>query len=125
MEIRVQIFSIIISFGLIFAVFELIRKKRFLERYSLLWFFSAIVLFILAVWRGLLEKLAWILGIDYAPSALFIVFAFLGILMFLHFTTVISKLAIQNKKLGQEIALLRYELEKSKTKRSSNYSETE
>ena len=122
MGIRVQIISVIISVGLVFVIFELIRKRRFLEKYSLLWFFSAVVLFILAIWRGLLEKLAWILGIEYAPSALFLVFAFLGILMFLHFTTVISKLTIQNKKLGQEIALLRYELNKGKVEKSSDHS---
>lgn len=114
MGIRVQIFSVIISVGLVLVIFELIRKRRFLEKYSLLWFFSAVVLFILAIWRGLLDKLAWILGIEYAPSALFLVFAFLGILMFLHFTTVISKLTVQNKRLGQELAILRYELEKER-----------
>jgi len=121
LEVRVQIISIIISIALVLSIFELIRKKRFLEKYSLLWFFSAIILFILAVWRGLLDKLAWILGIDYAPSALFLVFAFLGILMFLHFTTVISKLTIQNKRLGQELALLRYEL----TKKSAEKNQTD
>jgi hypothetical protein len=114
MEIRVQIISVIASLGLIFFIFELIRKRKFLEKYSILWIFSGIVLFVLAIWRSLLEKLAWVLGIEYAPSALFLVFIFLGILMFLHFTMVISRLTTQNKRLGQEIALLKHELEKYK-----------
>ena len=33
---------------------ELVRQRKLLERYALLWLFSGVVLLGLAVWRGLL-----------------------------------------------------------------------
>ena len=38
--------------GLFFLVFELVRRRRLMERYALLWLFATAVLLGLAVWRG-------------------------------------------------------------------------
>ena len=107
---RVQILAIAGSVLMVFLIFELIRKKRLLEQYSLLWLGSAVVLFILSIWRDLLEKIAALMGVYYAPSALFIIALFCGIVLFLHFSIIISKLTKQNIILAQELALLREEL---------------
>ncbi len=107
MNLRIQIFAILGSVLIAAFIFELIRKRKLLERYSLLWFGSVLVLIILSLWRELLEKAAALMGVYYAPSALFIVAIFCGVVLFVHFTIVISKLTEQNKTLAQEVALLK------------------
>jgi hypothetical protein len=106
METRVQVVAILVSALLTLGLLELVRQRRLLERYALLWLFSAGFLLVLSIWTGLLEKLASLVGIVYPPSALF-VFAFGFILvLLLHFSVAVSKLADQNKVLAQKLALL-------------------
>jgi hypothetical protein len=108
---RLQILAIIVTGGLFFLVFELVRQRRLLERYALLWLFSSFVLLSLSVWRGALEELASAVGIFYAPSALFAVaFGFVLVLL-LHFSLVISRLAEQTKVLAQRVGLLQHEVD--------------
>ena len=108
---RLQILAIIVTAGLFVLVFELVRQRRLLERYALLWLFSSAVLLGLSIWRGALEELASAVGIFYAPSALFAVaFGFVLVLL-LHFSLVISRLAEQTKVLAQRVGLLQYEVD--------------
>ncbi len=106
MELRLQLVAVVLTVGLLFIVLELVRRRRLLERYALLWLFSAVVLMGLAAWRGLLESVAALMGIYYAPSALFVIaFGFILVLL-LHFSIAVSKLADQSKVLAQRLALL-------------------
>lgn len=116
MNVRIQILAIFGSLLIAVFIFELIRKRKLIERYSLLWFGSVLVLIVLSLWRGLLEQAASVMGVDYAPSALFIVAIFCGTVLFVHFTIVISKLTEQNKMLAQELALLKEKLESKELK---------
>ena len=108
---RLQLLAILVTAGLFLLVFELVRRRRLLERYALLWLFASVILLGLSIWRGLLEDLASAVGIFYAPSALFAVaFGFVLILL-LHFSLVISRLAEQSKVLAQRVGMLRNEVE--------------
>ena len=121
MDSRIQIVAILITGLLLLSVLELVRRRRMMERYALLWLFSAGVLLLLAVWRGLLEELAGRIGIFYAPSALFVVaFGFI-LLMLLHFSTVISGLTDQNKLLAQELGLLRQRVASLESRAASEH----
>lgn len=111
MALRIQLLSIVVTGGLFVLVFELVRRRKLMERYALLWLFSSAVLLVLAVWRGLLNELAHTVGIYYAPSALFaIAFGFILVLL-LHFSLVISRLAEQNKVLAQRLGLLQQRID--------------
>ncbi len=106
MEPRVQVVAIALATGLLLVLLLLVRRRRLLERYAILWLLSALALLVLASWTGLLEALADVVGIAYAPSALF-VFAFSFVLvLLLHFSVAVSRLADQNKVLAQRLALL-------------------
>ena len=106
MELRIQIVSIAAAAGLFLAVFELVRRRRLLERYALLWLFSALALLGLAVWSGLLERISSTIGIIYPPNALFLIaFGFVLILL-LHFSIAVSRLTDQTKVLAQRLAML-------------------
>jgi hypothetical protein len=111
MELRLQIVSIGATLALFVLVFELVRRRRLMERYALLWLFSTVVLLGLAVWKDLLEQVASAIGIFYAPSALFVVaFGFI-LAILLHFSLVISRLADQTKVLAQRVGLLQQRLD--------------
>jgi hypothetical protein len=106
MEVRVQIVAVIASGGLLLGVLELVRRRRMLERYALLWLFSAVILLVLAVWKGALGLISNAIGVFYPPTALFVVaFGFILVLL-LHFSLAVSRLTDQTKVLAQRLALL-------------------
>jgi hypothetical protein len=108
---KLQLIAIALTGGLLLLILELIRRRRLMERYSLLWLFSAAVLFVLAVWKGLLASVASLVGISTASNALFVIaFGFVLVLL-LHFSLVVSRLADQNKVLAQRLGLLQQQVE--------------
>ena len=116
MDVRIQIVAIVAAGGLIVVLLELVRRRSLLERYALLWLFSALVLLGLAVWRGLLEQVASAIGVAYPPNALFLIaFGFVLVLL-LHFSLAVSRLSDQTKVLAQRLALLEERLERRRHK---------
>jgi hypothetical protein len=111
MESRVQIVAILVAAGLFGVILELVRRRRLMERYALLWLGSAVVLLVLSVWRNGLELFASAVGVAYAPSALFLVALGFILLLLLHFSLVISRLADQTKVLAQRVGLLQHEID--------------
>jgi len=114
MEFRLQLFSILVGVVLLGIIFQLIRKNRLLEQYSLLWIASAVILIVMAVWQDVWVKISSMIGILYPPSTLFLVAIICGMVIALHFSVVISGLKRQNNKLAQEMGLLRGEMESLK-----------
>ena len=110
METRVQIVAIVGAIGLLLAVLEMVRRRRLLERYALLWLFSALVILALAVWRGALEQVAKAVGIYSPPNALFFIALGFILLLLLHFSAAVSRLADQSKVLAQRQALVEQRL---------------
>ena len=106
MDTKIQLLAIIASGGLLLVILEMVRQRRLLERYALLWLFSALVLLALAVWRDFLETIANAIGIVYPPNALFVIAFGFVLLLLLHFSIAVSRLADQSKVLAQRLALL-------------------
>ncbi len=107
-----KILAVVGSGSLLVIVVELIRRGKLKERYSLLWLFAGVVLLIFSTSRYLLELISHTLGIFYPPSFLFLLAFFFLLLITLHFSVVISGLSEKNKKLAQELALMRQDLKK-------------
>src|SRR5829696_3040061 len=106
MDSRIQILTILVAALLLVGVLELVRRRRLLERYALVWLFSSIVLLGLAIWRGALDRIAEQIGVAYPPNALFIVAFGFVLWMLLHFSIAVSRLSDQSKVLAQRLALL-------------------
>jgi hypothetical protein len=102
-----RIIAIVISAGLLLLILELVRRKRLMERYALLWLFSTLLLLVLSVWSGLLNDLASALGVSYPPSALFAVAFGVVLVLLVHFSLAVSRLSDQNKVLAQQLGILR------------------
>lgn len=105
--VSISIAASIASLLLILVVLELIRGRRLKERYALLWLVTGMVLLVLSIWRGALNTIAGWLGVSgYPPAILFAAAILFIIVVLLHYSTVLSKLADQNTLLAQRIALL-------------------
>ena len=107
-----KILSIIGSASVLIVVIELIRRGRLKERYSLLWLLAGGILLLLSSSRDILEYISHLVGIYYPPSLLFLLAFLFLLLITMHFSVVLSDLSEKNKKLAQELALLRQEIQK-------------
>src|SRR3954451_6868467 len=68
MQLRLQIVSIAATLALFVVVFELVRRRRLMERYALLWLFSTVILLGLALWEQLLEGGGVVIGSSASPG---------------------------------------------------------
>lgn len=107
MYTRIDVLAVICTTGLLVLIFELVRRRRLKEKYSLLWVFTALVLLLLSASKGLLAKVSAVMGIFYPPSAFFLLAFLFLLLITLQFSVVISRLSERNKVLAQEVALLK------------------
>ena len=105
-----KILAISGSASVFIVVIELVRRGRLKERYSLLWLSASALLLMLSLSRGVLEYFSHAMGIYYAPSLLFLLAFLFLLLITLHFSVALSGLSEKNKKLAQELALLRQEV---------------
>lgn len=106
MAARIQLVAVVGAGLLLLIVLELVRRRRLLERYALLWLLSAVVLLGLAAWRDGLQVISKAIGIAYPPNALFFVALGFVLLLLLHFSSAVSRLSDQTKVLAQRAALL-------------------
>ena len=119
MELRIQIVAIVASGALLLVILELVRQRRLLERYALVWLVSAAALLGLAIWSDFLETIARTVGIIYPPNALFLIAFGVVALLLLHFSVAVSKLADQSKVLAQRVALLEERQERAERREAA------
>lgn len=116
----IQIIGIIFSLFLFFSVVFLVRGKRMKEKYSIIWLFIAVFIFIISLFRDFMDWFSNLIGIYYAPSAFFSILISLSYLLLLSVSISVSTLRKHNKSLIQEIGLLKLKVEEleEKLKRS-------
>ncbi len=116
MLIKIQLFIGTLSIILLIITFELIRKEKLREEYSLLWLFTGAVILIFSIWPEyfLSRFFSQITGIFYLSAVVLLAFMFLLLIVF-HFSVVISKLTDRNKELAQRHALLELEFRELKS----------
>ena len=107
---HLQIVATLGAAALLLVVLELVRRRRLLERYALLWLGVGMALVVLGLWRGLLSALSDAIGVAAPPNALFAVGLGFLIILVLNFSVVISRLSDQTKVLAQRVGLLEQRL---------------
>ena len=118
--LRVSIIGVVASLLLLLVVLELIRGRRLKERYALLWLATGVVLLVLSAWREALDTIAgWVGVTGYPPAVLFAVGILFILVVLLHYSTVISKLADQNVILAQRVALLEQRIDSTRSEPGS------
>lgn len=111
MTLTQQITAGIASLLVMLFVIDLVRRRKLREEYSMLWLGAGALMIVMALHRGALFWFAQALGIEHPAYGLFVAALFLGMVLAIHFTVVLSKLTAQTWRLTQEIGLLRSELD--------------
>jgi len=110
MPLNQKLFALVVSAIVFLLIFELVRKRRLREEYSVLWLMTSVGMFVLVLKYDWLVWLTNLIGAALPTSTLF-----LGSIVFLMLVTIqvsikLSRLADQVKNLSQDNALLRAEL---------------
>ncbi|SHH30243.1 DUF2304 domain-containing protein [Desulfosporosinus lacus] len=107
---RVQLVVLIISLLVTGFIVEQVRRRRLAVEYSLIWIVAGMGMIVLSLWKDGIEYIADLMGIYYAPSAIFVIFGILVFVLCVHFSLEISRLSSNNRVLVQRIALLEDDL---------------
>ena len=108
---RMILLALIASIAGLLLVIELVRRRKLREDYSLLWLVTAFVILALTLSKPVYDQIAlWIGVVTYPPALLFAVAILFVLIILLHYATVLTKLSGENKRLAQELALLRQEM---------------
>lgn len=107
---RVAILAMCASIALLAYILEMVRRRKLQEEYSILWLAGSTVILVLSLKRAWLEGISRFAGIAYPPSFLFLVGILFILLILIHFSITISRLHEMNKKIAQELALLKADL---------------
>ncbi len=106
--------NIIIAVCLVIVILGSIRsvKRRDLDlKYALTWFVSLICMLIIDIFPGFLRQLSDLVGIDLPINMVFFVGICFCLLLIFGMTVTISKQAEKEKRLTQELALLKKRVE--------------
>jgi hypothetical protein len=109
-EPRAQIIAVAVVLAIFLLILDLVRRRRLVERYALLWMGAAFVLLVLSIWTGGLDVLADVMGIQLPANAIFILAFAMIFLLLLNFSVATSRLSEETKILAQESARLEQEL---------------
>ena len=112
MEIAIHLRVLIgvLCFALVGIIIELIRKNRLKEHYAIIWLCTALSIFIFGIWPDSLNLISRIVRLHHLTTLFLVSFIFL-LAIVLHFTLVISQLFDRNRRLTQEVAWIRFEME--------------
>jgi hypothetical protein len=109
---RMVFLALIASVAGLALVIELVRRRKLREDYSLLWLATAVVILLLTLSKPVYDQIALLVGVvTYPPALLFAVAILFVLIILLHYATVLTKLSGENKRLAQELALLRQEIQ--------------
>lgn len=106
LDSRVRIVAVVLTAVMLGIVLELVRRRRLIERYALLWMIVALALLVLAIWNDLLSVASDAIGIAVPANALFLAAFAVAFLLLLHFSVITSRLSEETKILAQEVARL-------------------
>ena len=107
---RVQILAVAASIVLLLVVLELVRRRRLVEEYSLLWVLAALALIGVSLRRDLLDSTARWLNVYYPPAVLVLLLIFIVFVASLCFSVILSRQQQQIEKLIDETAILSAEI---------------
>lgn len=101
-----RVFAVAASVAVFAVIVELVRRRRLREEYAFLWVATSLGMIVLASWYGLIERLTHAIGAVTVTTTLFLFGLLFLLLISVHFSTVISKLTVQVRRLTQELAIL-------------------
>ena len=108
---RIEFLGIAVSLFLFVYVFNLIRRQKIRDEYSLIWFAVALFFLVISISRPLIDTIAAFLGIEYGPAALFLIIITVVLWVLIRFSMLLSEHENKVRTLIQEHAILKERLE--------------
>ena len=119
MSLLLKICAIIIGVAMLLRVASALKHKKLNDTEGVFWIFAALVLIVLSVFPWLIGWTADIFGIQWPPAVL--IFAMVIVVFFIAFnhSKEITILKAQSAELGEQMSLLKEELERLKKTESA------
>ena len=117
---RVQILAIAASVVLLLVVLELVRRRRLVEEYSLLWVLASLALIGVSLRRDILDNSARWLNVHYPPAVLVLLLILIVFVASLCFSVILSRQQRQIERLIDETAILSAEIRELRKARADN-----
>jgi hypothetical protein len=114
---RVQVVAIVVSVTLLVAVIELVRRRKLVEEYSIVWIIAALAMLALSIWRRMLDAAAREVGVYYPPSLLLMLLVVMVFVALLWFSVILSRQRQQIARLIEDTAVLSAELRELRSER--------
>jgi hypothetical protein len=108
--LHLRVIIAILCFSLVGIIIELIRQNRLKEQYAMVWLLTSVSVFVFGIWPNILNLVSRLVRLHHLTTLFMVAFLFL-LAIVLHFTLAISQLFDRNRRLTQEVAWLRFELE--------------
>ncbi|HEX5053470.1 MAG TPA: DUF2304 domain-containing protein [Planctomycetota bacterium] len=116
---RQRLVALIFAVCMVTAVFELVRRRKLREEYSMVWVATALALAVLAVNHDLLITLSRWIGAASSVSTLFFGALLFLLALVLQFSVRLTRLTHRNRTLGQRLALLEEEVQRLRRERKA------
>ena len=113
---KIHLLGMMFSLVILTAVGLLVRGRLLKEKYALVWLLIGSFILVMSAFHGLMDWFSALIGVDYAPSALFAILIACAYLLLLNISVNISDLKRHNKALTQELGLVRLRLEELEKK---------
>lgn len=94
------------------GIAELLRRRQLSEKYAVLWLVVGTLILVLTVFPGLLGSISRALGVSVPTNLLFFVAIVFLVCVALHLSWELSRLEDETRKLAEEVAILRLDMEK-------------
>lgn len=114
MNIKLQIVIGVIIVIMLFIIVNMVRTKKIDLRYALSWIILAVILLILDIFPQIVYAIARLVGIAIPSNMVFFLGFVLIVAVVYSLAASVSRLSSKQKRLIQEVALLREEMERNK-----------
>jgi len=88
-------------------ILYLYRKGRLKEDHALLWISVSVAIVLLSTWTDLLLAINWFVGAERVTDVVLAAFVAFLLMICIYYSVKISELTEQNKRIAQEIAILK------------------
>lgn len=106
MKLDLYLLSFALSASFFIVLLYMIRSRKLREQYALLWLALSAIMMTLSLFPSVIDRMAGWVGVDYAPSLLYLLGLVFVLFLLLHLTIAVSSLARRVISLTQALALL-------------------
>ena len=101
------------------GIFYSLIRKYVLIKHTLIWLFAGVIMAVMVAFPGLLIKIAQLFGVYSDTNLLFMIMIGFILLINIYLTHIVMRLSESNRRLIQEVAILKAEMKNSHVEEKS------